>query len=94
MLKYQVIVLMIADRKRRPYFILKKLSALLRGVTHVRDFYCLNCFHSYSTEDKLKKHYEVCKNHDYCYAEMLNGDNRILKYNHEEVYEVSIYYLG
>ena len=96
MLKYQVTVLMIADCKKWHYFVLKRLSELLRGVTskHVRDFYCLNCFHSYSTEDKLKKHYEVCKNHDYCYAEMLNGDNRILKYNYEEVYEVSIYYLG
>ena len=77
-------------------FCTKKLSALLRRVTskHVGGFYCLNCFHSESTRDKLKKHYEVCKNRDYCYAEMLNGDNKILKYNHEEVYEVSIYYLG
>ena len=44
MLKYQVIVLMIADRKRRHYFVLKKLSALLRGVTHVGDLFKLLSF--------------------------------------------------
>ena len=64
----------------------KKRSALLRGVTlkHDQDFYCLNCFHSYSAKDKLKKHYNVCKDHDYCYVEMPNKDNKIIKYNHGE----------
>ena len=35
----------------------KKLSALLRGITSNNngDFYCLNCFPSYSTKEKLKK---------------------------------------
>ena len=34
----------------------KSLSALLRGIktNHDGDFYCLNCFSSYSTEKKLK----------------------------------------
>ena len=43
---------MITDDER---FAVKKLSALLREVTskHVGDFYCLNCFHSYSTKIKL-----------------------------------------
>ena len=31
---------------------------------------------------KLKKHYNVCKNHDNFYVEMSNEDNKILKYNH------------
>ena len=46
----------------------KNLSALLIGITsnHNGDFYCLNCFHSYSTKKKLEKHYSVRKNHDYC----------------------------
>ena len=26
----------------------------------------------------------ACKNHDYCYVEMPNKDNKILKYNHGE----------
>ena len=47
-------------------------------------FYCLNCFHSYSTEDKLKKYYKVCKNQDYCYVEIPKEDNKIWKYNHRE----------
>ena len=31
-------------------------SRLLRGITsnHNEHFYCLNCFHSYSTDNKLK----------------------------------------
>ena len=33
---------------------------------------------------KLKKHENVCKNHDYCYTEMPKEDNKILKYNHGE----------
>ena len=34
----------------------KGLAALLKGITsnHNGDFYCLNCFHSYSTENKPK----------------------------------------
>ena len=40
------------------------LSRLLRGMTsnHHGDFYCLNCYHSYSTETGLKKHEEYLMN--------------------------------
>ena len=64
----------------------KGLPALFRGITsnHEEDFYCLNCFHSYSTKNKLKKHQKVCENHDYCYAETPEKDNKIIKYNQEE----------
>ena len=77
---------MITDVKKYHYLAVKILSALFRGLIskHVGDFYCLNCFHSYSTENRLKKHENVCKNHDYCYVEMPNEDNKILKYNHGE----------
>ena len=36
----------------------KKLSALLRGITskHHGDFYCLNCLHSFRTENKVTSH--------------------------------------
>ena len=62
------------------------MSVLLRGITtkHDADFYCLNYFRSFRTENKLKKHENICKNHYYCYAEMLKKDNEILKYNHGE----------
>ena len=59
---------MITDSKKWHYLTVKSLSALLRGITSKHDghFYCLNCFHSYSTEKKLKKHERVCYDHDYC----------------------------
>ena len=67
----QVISLMITDSKKWHYLAVKSLSALLREITsnHVGDFYCLNCFHSCSTKEKLKKHEKyvmimiiVCRN--------------------------------
>ena len=44
--------------------------------------------------NKLENHYNVCKNHDYCYVEMPKEGNKILKYNHgENSMKVSIYYI-
>ena len=51
---------------------------------HKEDFYCLNCFRAYTTENKLESHKKLCENHDYCCIEMPNEDNKILKYNHGE----------
>ena len=77
---------MITDGKKWHYLAVKSLSALLRGITsnHNGDFYCLNCFHSYSTKEKLKKHVKVCNDHDYCCVEMPDEDKKILKYNYGE----------
>ena len=82
----QVILLMITHDEKWHYLAVKKLSALLRETTsnHLEDFYCVNYLHSYRTENKLKKHYMVCINHDYCYVEITKEDNEILKYNHVE----------
>ena len=54
----QVILLMITDNKRWHYLAVKSISELLRRITSNHDgyFFCLNCFHSYTTKDKLKKH--------------------------------------
>ena len=81
----QVILLMIKDGKKWHFLAVKKLSALLRGITsnHKEDFYCLNCFHSYNTENKLNKHNKICGNYDYCYVEMPKED-KISKYNQRE----------
>ena len=59
---------------------------MLKGITsnHVGHFHCLNCFHSFRTKNVLKKHENVCKDHDYCYVEMPNKDNNIFKYNNGE----------
>ena len=83
--KNQAILLMTTDSIKWHYLTVKSVSVLLRGITsnHNEDFYCLNCFHSYSTKNKLKKHERVCNDHDY-YVEMPNEDNEILKYNHGE----------
>ena len=82
----QVIILMITDGEKRHYPAVKSLSALFMGITskHEEDFYCLNCFQSYTTENKLKKHKKVCENHDYCYVDIPEKDNKILKYNQGE----------
>ena len=77
---------MISDGKKWHHLPVKKLSALFRGVTSNNngDLYCINCLHSYRTENKLKKHENVCRNNDYCYVEMPNEDNKIKIYNHGE----------
>ena len=61
----------------------KKLSTLLRGLTskHPGDFYCLNCLHSFRTENKLKSHEKVCKNKDFCGIVMSSEKDNILEFN-------------
>ena len=77
---------MITDGEKWHFLAVKSLLALFRGITskHEEDFYCLNCLQSYATENKLKKHKKVCENHDYCYVEIPEKDNKILKYNKGE----------
>ena len=81
--KNQVILLMITDGKKWHYLAVRSLPALLRGITSSNngDFYCLNCFHSYRTHNKPKKHERVCNNYDYCHADMPEEYKNILK-NH------------
>ena len=76
-------LLMITDGEKWHYLAVKSVSALFRGITGNNNgaFYCLNCFKSYTTGNKLKKHKKVCENHDYCYVEMPEKDNKISKYN-------------
>ena len=68
------------DGKRWHYFAARSLLALLRGITsnHRGDFYCLNCFHSYNTHNKLKNMI-VCNIHDYCRVAMPK-EHEIIKY--------------
>ena len=51
----QVILLMITDGEKWHYLAVKNISRLLRGITsnHNGDFYCLNCFHAYTTKKKI-----------------------------------------
>ena len=54
---------MISDSQKCHYLVVKSLSRLLRGITsnHKEDFYCLNCFHSYRTENKPEAHKKYVK---------------------------------
>ena len=73
---------MVTDNKKWHYLAVKSISGLLRRriSNYNGDFYCLNCFHSYTTNNKLKKHQRICDAHDFCRIAMLNNDNKVLKY--------------
>ena len=49
---------MIGDGKKYHYLAVTNLSALLQKIksNQKADFYCLNCFNSYTTKNKLKEH--------------------------------------
>ena len=70
----QIILLMISNGENWHYLVVKNLSRLLRGISsnHDGDYYCLNCFHSYRTENKLNAHKKICENHDYAYTLIWN----------------------
>ena len=61
----QVALLTITDSNNNwHYLTVKSISGLLRGITsnHDGDFYCLNCFHLYTTKKKdLKSMKEYAK---------------------------------
>ena len=52
----QIILLMISNGENWHYLVVNNLPGLLKGITsnHKEDFYCLNCFHSYRTKNKLE----------------------------------------
>ena len=57
------------DDENWHYLAVKNISALFRGITSNndnRDYYCLNYFHSYRTNNILKKHERLCSKND-CY---------------------------
>ena len=66
------------------YLAVKKLSALLIGITskHYGIFYCLNYFHIFATETKLKSHKRVCKNKYFCNIIMPSEFTQISEFNH------------
>ena len=69
------------DGKRWDYISVRRLPALLRGISSSNngDFYC--CCHSYRTLNKLKKNERVCNNHDYWHVDMPVEGKNILKYS-------------
>ena len=95
----QAVLLMITNGEKWHYIVLKSactddhgfnrpirsLSRLFRGITvnHHGD-YCLNCLHSFRTDNALKKHERLCDNNAHCHVEMPTKNNTKLKYNHGE----------
>ena len=79
----QVVLLMITNGEKLYYIALesvrtddgfnrpiRSLSRSFRGITanHNGDFYCLNCFHSFKTDNALKKHERLCDKNEYCHV--------------------------
>ena len=82
--KKQVILSMIiTNGKKHHYLVVTNISALFQRISsnHDGDFYCLNCFSSYTTKNKLKEHEEICNNHDSCRIEMPDWVNKTIKCN-------------
>ena len=79
----QVNLLMITDGNKWHYFAIINLSALLakKSSNHDEDLCCLKCFNSYTTNNKLKEHEEICNDHDSCRIQMSKRFEKILKYN-------------
>ena len=77
---------MITNGEKWHYLAVKRLSGILRGVTSYNngDFYCLNCFCSYRTKNKLDLHKKVCENRDCCQVEMPNKDNNTTEFNQKD----------
>ena len=79
----QVNLLMITDGKKWHYLAIISIPMLFSGITskYNGDFFCLNCFSSFRTENALKNHENFCKDHDYCHIQMPKEENNILKYS-------------
>ena len=76
---------MITDGDEWHFLTVKNSSRLLHGVTSNQNdgHYCMNCLHMFRTENKLKSHENVCRNHNYCNIKMLEAFNKMLKFNQE-----------
>ena len=49
-----------------------------------QDDFCLNCLHSFATENKLKK---VCEKNDFCNVIMPYEDTEILEFNQYQKFD-------
>ena len=48
---------------------------------HHGDFYCLNCLHSFRTENKAKSHEKVYRKKCFCGIEIPSKNDNILEFN-------------
>ena len=68
--------------KNKLFFCSKKaIDIIKRKSKHHSDFYCLNCLHSFATENKHEFHENVCENKDFCNIIVPSEDNKIAECN-------------
>ena len=82
---------MISNGENWHYLAVRSLSGLLKGISsnHDGDYYCLNCFHSYRTENKLNVYKKICENHEHCNIEM-PSPNKIQP--RRKIIRITVYY--
>ena len=81
----QIILLLIISNYCH-YLGVKKLSALLRGITSKNsgDFYCFDCLNSFRTKDKLESYKKVCEIKKIFYVIMPSENTKILEFNQNQ----------
>ena len=73
---------MITNIKKQHYLAVTDISTLFQKTSNLDgDFYCLNCFSSYTTKNKLKEHEEICNSNGNCCIDMPSWAKKTLKYN-------------
>ena len=74
---------MILNGGKWHFLAVKKLLALLRGITskHYGNCYCLEFLYSFRTINKPESYKTVCENKDFCDVTMTSQDTKILRFN-------------
>ena len=77
---------MISNKQKWHYLPVKNLPALSRGINYkyCGDFYCQNCFHHFTIENKLELHKKVCENKYFCNVSLPSDDTEILEFNQNQ----------
>ena len=78
---HKVNLLQISDGKGTWHYIaIKSIPALFKGISssHKGDYYCLNCFNSYRTKQKLDDHEKLCGNHAFAKLKMPEEKNKFI----------------
>ena len=64
----------------KPTQSISRLFNKITSTNKTNDCYCLKCFESYRTENKLEEHELICENNKYCEMIMPDEKNKILRY--------------
>ena len=75
-------ILMIPNGHEWHYFAVKRLSALLKGITskHHGEFYSLSCLHFFATENKPESHKKLSENNGFCSIIITAEDTKIFEF--------------